>query len=306
VIASRTGAVLRTLASDVALEAPGLPNLSVSATGTVYFDSATTDPATGADQIYRVPITGGPVTRVTAGFDPQISPNGRFLAYVAPEPNEQIPYLDPAGGIDVAAISGSSLGPVRTLGPDTQQLNRGIFQLSWSPDSRELSFGLLNGTTDVTTFWTIDPRSSTNLAAAKPIALRNPSLTWNGYWGHGHTTGLGVLTAVSGAQRVVTINPATGKRGTTLFKVPGGVCVALSPSSPPISDAALHSPCSYDFDNAIISDPGASDVLIGGATHVIASTGGQSAPYLYRWRLATRVPVRLTPNVLLATWGPSR
>ncbi len=75
VASTRTGHVIRMLASDVTLQAPGLPDVSVTPDGTVFFDSAglssfDTGAWGGGDQIFAVPITGGPVTHVAAGFDP--------------------------------------------------------------------------------------------------------------------------------------------------------------------------------------------------------------------------------------------
>jgi hypothetical protein len=305
VVSSTTGKVLRTLATGVQLAAPGLPNLSVSSNGMVYFDSNTIDHQSGADQIYRVPISGGPLVRVTGGFDPQVSPNGRELAFVAPEPGAQIPYLDSAGGIDIAPISSAGIGNARRLAPSASQLNLGIFQLSWAPDSTNLSFDLLNGTRDSTSFWSIDTGSgSTSLGAAQPIPVRNERTTWNGYWGRGSkdgAIGLGVVTSASDVQHVVTIDPTTGAQEATLFKVPGGVCVALSAFA-----GTSPSPCDYQFDETIISDPGGAYVLVAGASHTSMTTGNQLPSTLYYWSAATGQLTRLTKNIDLAVWGPSQ
>jgi hypothetical protein len=195
----------------------------------------------------------------------------------------------------------------RILHPDASQLNQGITQLSWSSDSHRLSFAQIDGDTDVTTFWTVPVGAHvSSLGAATLIPLRNAALTWNGYWGshreHGHAVGLGVLTTTAGAQRVVVIDPQTGRQGSTLFSLRGTVCVALSPASPPLT-APTPSPCTYGFDNTVISDASGGDVLLAGATQVIASTGTRSTPYLYRWRMGEPTLVRLTPGALLATWA---
>ena len=75
VISTRTGAILRTLASDVAVFEPGLPDLSVSPQGEVFFNSApiagVSPPDAQGDQIFSVPITGGPYEKSPPGFLPR-------------------------------------------------------------------------------------------------------------------------------------------------------------------------------------------------------------------------------------------
>jgi Tol biopolymer transport system component len=304
VLSASTGMTVRTLATHVLLIAPGLPNLSVAPSGTVYFDSG----SSGADQIYRVPITGGPVTLVTAGFDPQVSPNGTTLAFIAPEPGEQVPYLDQAGGVDIASTTSSGITDIHRLAPDPAQLNQGIFQLSWRSDSRALSFDLLNGHSDITSFWTISPTKDTeSLAAARQVPIHNASLTWNGYGSQriaGKYVGLGVLTSGSGAQQVVTVNPSTGRRQSTLFKVPGDICVPVGPTSPPMTQPHP-GPCTFPFNNSVSGDLSGGSILVAGATRTIASTGGHTAASLYRWEAKTKTLKGLTSGVDVATWAPS-
>jgi hypothetical protein len=311
VLSARSGTILRTLATPVLLDEPGSPDLTVSPTGIVYFDSASLSSFNsgawgGGDQIFSVPITGGPVTHIAAGYDPQVSPNGHQLAFVAPESGGEAPYLNAAGGIELAQLSSNAVTATRILHPDASQLNQGITQLSWSPDSDRLSFAQIDGDTDVTTFWTVPVDAPvTSLGAATEIPLRNAALTWNGYWGshqeHGRAVGLGVLTTTTGTQRVVVIDPQSGRQLSTLFSLRGAVCVALSPASPP---APTPSPCTYGFDNTVISDTSGGDVLLAGATQVSATTGARTTPYLYRWRIGDRRLIRLTPGALRATWAP--
>jgi hypothetical protein len=94
-ISTRTGVVLHTLATQVGIFAPGLPDVSVAPDGTVFFDSSAASTFdrgdwTG-DQIFSVPINGGPITRVAAGVDPEVSPDGRRLAYVDSDPQGEAP-----------------------------------------------------------------------------------------------------------------------------------------------------------------------------------------------------------------------
>jgi hypothetical protein len=126
VISTATGHVMRTLATDVSIFAPGLPDVSVAPGGTVYFESATPSTSTtgidSGDQIFSVPITGGPVRAVAAGSDPQVSPNGRFLAFISANPSGEAgeaPYLVPPVGLDIAALSQEgTVSQVRTLPRD--------------------------------------------------------------------------------------------------------------------------------------------------------------------------------------------
>ena len=243
---------MRTLASNVSIFAPGLPNVSVAPDGTVFFESAEpssphTDLDTG-DQILSVPITGGPVRDIAAGSDPQVSPNGRFLAFISPDPAGapgEAPYLVPPVGISIATLSrGGTITGVRTLPPGPAQVNQGASDLSWSGDSKDLSFDLLDPTTNATTPWTIPIAGSNTLAVARQITLQESGLTWNGYWGRnrqGAPQGLGVLTSASGHQEVVSINPATGRPTDRLFAVPAD-CVhcdgrRLAPTAAPPTSA---------------------------------------------------------------------
>ena len=312
VVSTATGHVVRTLASNVAIFAPGLPNVSVAPGGTVYFESAEPAPSSKAvdtgDQIFSVPITGGPARDIAAGSDPQVSPNGRFLAFISPGPAGQAgeaPYLVPPVGIDIATLSsGGTITQVLALSPGPAQLNQGASDLSWSGDSDHLSFDLLTPSTDVTTSWTVavtgTNSGNSSLAAARQIHLRGAGLTWNGYWGrgrHGTAQGLGVLTSASGRQEVVTINPSTGRVVDRLFAMPADVCTPTIPA-----DA---NSCSSDFTNEVIGDSTGSSVLVSGAIPFVDGTPTTSGKaFLYRWSVGARAPVRLTAQVLVAAWGP--
>jgi hypothetical protein len=312
VVSTATGRVVRTLASNVAIFAPGLPNVSVAPGGTVYFESA--EPTTSneaidtGDQIFSVPITGGAARDIAAGSDPQVSPNGRFLAFISPDPAGpagEAPYLVPPVGIDIATLSSAgTITQVLTLSPGPAQLNQGASDLSWSNDSDQLSFDLLNPSTNVTTSWTAavagTDSGSDSLAAARQIHLRDAGLTWNGYWGRtqrGAARGLGVLTSASGRQEVVTINPSTGRVVDRLFAAPADVCTATFPSEA--------GGCNSDFSNQVIGDSTGSSVLVSGAIPFVDGTPTTSGKaLLYRWSVGAPAPVRLTPQVLVATWGP--
>lgn len=309
VISTRTGAVIRTLASHVEDFEPGLPDLSVSPQGVVFFNSAPiagmSPPDAQGDQIVSVPITGGPVREVAAGFFPQVSPNGKLLAYVASNGAGEAPYMLPSGGIAIATLVGNNVSSIQTLHPDAEQTDQGASDLSWSQDSQRFSFALLNGSTDATTSWTIAlALADSSLASAQEIPLR-PGVSWSGYWkpaSNGAQVGIGVLTSppvdppLAGSQAIVTINPSTGKAAKRLFTVDAAaVCTTSAPSD-----------CQADFVNPLTVDGVGSSVLVVGAIPLaFGSVSTSGASYLYRWSAGDTQPVRLTPGVLVATWGTS-
>ena len=308
VVLSSAGQIQRTLASNISIFAPGLPNVSVAPDGTVYFESAEPAPYNRelgpGDQILAVPISGGQVRDIAAGSDPQVSPNGRFLAFISPDPAGQAgeaPYLVPPVGIDIATLSaGGIISSVRALSPGPAQLNQGASDLSWSSDSSQLSFDLLNPTTNMTTSWTIPTNATlTSLASARRIPLQEVGLTWNGYWGarrNGSAVGLGVLTSTSGSQEVVTIDPATGRMLNRLFSTPAAICTT--------APDAGNGGCSSDFSNEVIGDSAGTSVLVAGAIPLIGgspTTSGRT--FLYRWSLGDRSPTRVASQILVASWG---
>ena len=310
VISTRTGTIERTLATGVSVFAPGLPSVSVAPDGTVFFESAAAASVpvgtNSGDQILSVPIGGGPVREVGPGSDPEVSANGRYLAYIAPDPpgsSGEAPYLVPPVGIDIASLSASgAVTAVRTLEPGPTQINRGASDLSWSPDSDSLSFDLYDPQTAATSAWTvaINPLA-TSLSDAVQILLHQSGLTWNGYFGagpRGQPQGIGVLASGSGnRQTVVTIDAKTGRTTRRLFTMPAAVCAQVGP--------AQAGGCSSLFSNPLNGDPASSSVLVAGAIPYqdgIPTTSGAS--YLYVWHPGLQYPIRLTGHVQVASWGP--
>lgn len=311
VISTTTGSVERILASNVALDEPGLPTLSVSPGGVVLFDSdpieGVSPPAAQGDQIYSVPITGGPVREVAPGFDPALSPDGQTLAFVASNGVGEAPYQLADGGIELAQLNGSDITDVRILHPSGAMAGAGISDLSWSADSQTLSFDQLNPSSDVTSSWLLNaPLQESSLASAMAIPLRPAGLTWGGFFGEsakGRPLGIGVLTTgeneppLANPQKVVSIDPESGEVVRTLFALPEAICTSSSPSAP--------KDCDDDFSNALDAESGSSNVLISGAIPLMygqVSTSGLT--YLIRWNAALTKPVRVTSGVLVAAWGP--
>ena len=311
VLSTRTGRIERTLATHVSVFAPGDPTVSVAPGGTVFFDSAQASDvlsrAAVGDQILSVSIKGGPVRDIGPGSDPQVSPDGRTLAYISGVPAGaagEAPYLVPPVGIDLASLSPADrVTAVRSLRPGSAQINRGASDLSWSSNSKQLSFDLFDPQTLRTSAWTVATGSRVgSLAAAVQIPLRQPGLTWNGYFGaeaNGNARGIGVISSRSGnEQTIVTIDATTGRITQRLFSLPAAVCTQLSPNE---SGA-----CSSDFANPLVGDPKSSSVLVAGVIPFsqVAPTP-LAAASLYVWRPALRKPVRLAGHVVVASWGPA-
>ncbi len=181
VVSTKTGQVERTLDSNVSTFAPGIPSVSVAPDGTVYFESATssTVPAesTSGDQILSVSLSGGPVHDLGAGSDPQVSPDGNELAYIAADPQGaagEAPYLVPPVGIVIASVSPTGiLETERTLEPGPAQVNQGAMDLSWSSDSASLSFDLYDPTNQTSSTWMVSVGPEvTSLAGARRVPVR--------------------------------------------------------------------------------------------------------------------------------------
>ena len=97
---------------------------------------------------------------------------------------------------------------------------------------------------------------------------------------------------------MVTLSPATGRVLATLFRVPGALCVPVT--------ASVEPQCSYPFSDLVSGDPSGRDVLVAGVIPVRGHTPTPSGmAVLYRWSVGDRTPVKLTPQVLRATWGPA-
>lgn len=311
VLTTRTGAEVRTLASNISVEEPGLPAISVTPGGEVYFDSApisgVSPPDAQGDQIFRVSLSGGPLVEVGPGYDPQVSPSGEFLAYVASNGVGEAPYLEANGGIVIASLVSGAVGSVQTLHPSHAQLNQGLSNLSWSPDSQRLSFDLFDSSTQTTTWWTIAPRSAgSTMASAEQIPLHRAGLAWLGYSktsSTGIALGVGVLTfaasspGLADAQAIVAIDPLSGRVVGRYFSLPAALC---TPYPPPAN-------CVSEFGNALSVDSRGSSLLVASAIPIVAggwlTTSGEF--YLYRWSSGSSKPVKLKEGVLSATWGPA-
>jgi len=164
VLSSRTGRVLRTLATNVGLY-QGLPTISVSPTGAVYFANA----RNREQWIESIPLTGGSVTTIGVGIMPAISPNGRLLAYVT-NTGRTIVVRNLATGVARRWSFASGVPAISSL--------------SWSPDNRTLSYtslhwpGLPQKPFDSTQL--LDTRSGGTLTNAPRVRLAR-GLMWAGF-----------------------------------------------------------------------------------------------------------------------------
>jgi hypothetical protein len=146
VISSKSGQVVRTLATDDGLfDGSPQPTVSGLGTGTVYYDNSvggSAPPNPGPlpyEQILSVPLKGGVSTFVAYGHNPQVSPNGQYLAYLT---YTQITNAPEAVVVKDLLTGATNIWQYATDGPV-------INTISWSPDSTSLvvSEETFNGTT---------------------------------------------------------------------------------------------------------------------------------------------------------------
>lgn len=298
-ISSTTGRVIRTFASDVGLFR-GTPQPSVSPDGTVYYDQAgQSQPAPGVqspvEQILSVPLSGGPSTFVANGHDPEVSPNGAFLAYQA--------WTDLTNGPEAVVVKNLSTGALRTwqFATNTPDINA----ISWSPDSKSLvvSAETLVGTGPHSTWHLLIGRlvlaqQSTSLddlprlrlpMCPAPTAWAGPGANREMAWAGFLTTneGIGVchhvalIQADSWTQPVI-VNLTTGEVVRRLPVVRG----------------------------LIGQGPGGGFEVDGSGHHLVFIGGGLGAGGLYHWtvidsrRGREQRPVFVSNNVGSAAWVP--
>lgn len=277
VLSSRTGRLIRTLATNVALY-QGPVTLAVSLAGVVYFDDA----RGGGQWIRSVPLAGGPVTTIAAGDSPAISPDGRLLGYVT--------YTNrtcsrPCAGKPKAIV-------VRDLPAGTQKTWAftstlpDITSLSWSPDGRYLAFAgitlVKHGTVMVRTAQVLDTRSGGTLDGARRIPL-GQTVAWAGFL-TSHT-GLGVMVGPDG----------TIQAGRGLFEVgvSSGRVLRRLTSLPP---QGLATDNVFDgTENTITVDRTGRYLLIAGM--------GTGTGEIFRWTFGMRRPVRVASGAFLAVWA---
>ncbi len=301
VLSSRSGHVVRTLASDLGLF-NSTPQPTTAPDGTVYYDRAIGATQQGPDahppveQILSVPITGGPSTFVADGHDPVVSPDGRYLAYLI--------WTQITDGPEGVVVMNRLTGAVDTWQYSTNAPD--INTIWWSPDSRSLvvSSATLGGTSPRSTWHPSvgrlvlsDPNRSLDVLPQVKLPLCPPPTPWAGQgasrdmaWaGFLNTTeGLGMchhvgLTSEDSWTQPVVVNLATGNVVRTLPVVRG--LIGVGPSGGFHADVSGH--------------------------HFVFIGSGRGAGGLYRWTVDTRSnqrqtrPVFVRNNVGSASWVPS-
>lgn len=294
VIASTTGRLIRRLAPDVGLFR-GTPQATVSRSGSVFFDNSGAGTATSGPRefIEAVPLAGGAPRLVAVGHTPAVSPDGRYLAYMA--------FTDitnaPEGIVVENLMTGaSSSWRFATNGPD-------LLGLWWSPNSTSLSFAADHWDAARRVWSTqvgvIDPNSPVRVLDAAPeitLPLCPPPTPWANAGATRAMLWEGYLNATEGIGQCQHAGLSSQTNYSTLLVVSlatGRVVRRLPP---------VHSAPEYGPLGDIAAAPS------GNTISFIAP--GSGAGGLYRWSIggtpAARVPspVLVRAGVGSATWVP--
>ena len=265
VISSRTGRVVRTLATNVGLYR-GIPTVAVSSAGAVYFDTA----RDGEEWIESTPLTGGRITAVAAGYLPSVTQNGRLLAYVD--------YTDRPEAIVVRNLT---TGAIRTWAFTSDVPD--ISSLSWSPGNRFLaytaSYWANAGRTPVDVTRLLDTRSGGTLVSQPRIPLRH-GLDWAGFL----TARIGMAVASYPGDRrsLVAVSVDSGRILRRLILL-------------------RHQELSVD--NGDDGTEGTITADATGQYVLIATAGPHGYGEILRWAAGTHRLVRLTAGALRTAWG---
>ena len=281
VLSSRTGRVVRTLASNVGLY-QGIPTIAVSPAGIVYFA-----PARGPGQwIESTPLTGGPITTIGPGDMPAISPDGRLLAYLA-WTVKIYPPSTPAGDMtstpEAIVVRNLETGAVRSWAFTSDV--PAISSLSWSPDSRFLAYTSLSwasGQPPPDTTQLLDTRSGGTLTSARRIPLA-PGLEWAGFLTP--QVGLAVTpypVAQGRQQTLVAVATRTGRILGQLIRLPS---------------QGLSTGNAFDgTEGGITADPADRNLLI-------ATNGPRGYGEILRWAIGERHLTDLAAGAIRAAWA---
>jgi hypothetical protein len=294
VLSSRTGRVVRTLASNVALF-QGLPTVAVSPAGVVYFDTGRAvatagwpGPGRPEQWIESTPLAGGPITPIGPGDMPAVSPDGRLLAYLA-WTVQIYPPGTPARDMkpplpEAIVVRNLQTGAVRRWAFTSDV--PAISSLSWSPDSRFLAYTSQSWASgwrpppDVTQL--LDTRSGGTLTSARRIPLA-PGLEWAGF-----------LTAQAGL--AVTPYPAAHGRQQTLVAVDtrtGRILQRLIG----LPSQGLFTGNAWDgTEGTITADPTGRYLLI-------ATSGPRGYGEILRWAIGERQLAALAAGAIRAAWA---
>ncbi len=285
VVSSATGRLIRTLALD-----PGLnrftPQPAVSPGGTVYFDTAHDVDGIPGEQILSVPLLGGQVTVVANGHDPAVSPDGRFLAYLT--------YADITNVGEGVVVKNLRTGTTMTwrystTGPD-------ITGLSWSPDSRAVSFTATTPAPDDRSLsvgaWVLSVSTpSGSLEEARKIPLAS-GMAWAGYVNSVDGIGVSQLWGATRGSSTFALSVVDARTGHVIARLPH-VSGRLAVGN--VFDGA---------EGTVRVDPSGQHLAL-----VEVGSGGGA---LYRWTIGSKPnhisadPVRITSGVIGVAWVPTK
>ncbi len=272
VLSSLDGHRIRTLATNVG-EFRGSPSLSVAPGRTVYFDNHAYVRSSPVDRIYSVPVSGGAPSYIADGRTPAISPDGHLLAYVS---------NDPVAGpvvkemITIEDLRSHAIRSWTATAPEAD-----LWALSWSPDSRFLSFsGTASTSPDsvATSYWVLDTTGPVLTSGAAHRLSLAPGVSWACFMAgtrSGELAGVGEVQLRSGL-RLVAINARSGRTIRSLVTIPDAFGATIQ------ADAS-------------------------GKHLIVAASGSGSFGYgrLYRWTSGSANPTAIAPGVLVAAWVPT-
>lgn len=283
VLSSRTGRVIRTVASNVGLYQGGVPAIAVSSAGVVYFDTA----RGGEQWIESTPVTGGPITIVGPGDMPAISPNGRLLAYLAYTiniypPNTPVRDMKPAP--DAIVVKNLDTGVVRRWAFTSDV--PAITSLSWSRDNRFLAYTSLSWASGLQppadTTQMLDTRSAGTLTSRRRISLA-VGLGWAGFLTPQVGLAVTPYPAAQGRQQsLVAVDTRTGRILRRLIQLPR---------------QGLSSANAFDgTEGSITADPSGRYLLI-------ATNGPRGYGEILRWAIGERHLAELATGAIRAAWA---
>jgi hypothetical protein len=275
-VSSRTLRVIRTLATGTGLFS-GPETLAASPSGVLFFDRA----ADQGETVFSVPLAGGPVRAIAYGRTPAVSPDGKFLAYVA-ETFSNLHGEVLTGIVERDLASGTQ----RTWAIPDPAVQ--IDEMTWSPDGRHLAVTTDVGPALVTLVLDTTAPGRT-LGAARRMPLP-PGVSWAGYL----TARTGVGVVVSGAwptlwTSLVELDVRTGQVIGPLTTLRQGLfALGAGPAG------------------TIQPDPSGRYFLITG-TGPSEKIPGQISPGAYGeifvWTVGTRQPVPILHRFILAIWA---
>ena len=272
VLSSLDGHLIRTLATDVG-EYRGSPSLSVAPGGTVYFDNHAYVGSSPVDRIYSVSVSGGAPSYIADGRTPTISPDGRLLAYVS---NDPVAGALVQETITIEDLQSHSIRSWTAAAPKAD-----LWALSWSPDSRYLSFSETASTSPdsvATSYWVLDTTGAVLTSSAAHRLTLDPGVSWACFMAgtrSGGLVGVGEVQRRNGL-RLVAIDVRSGRTIRSLVTIPKALGATVQ------ADAS-------------------------GKHLIVAASGSGSFGYgrLYRWTSGSANPTAIAPGVLVAAWVPA-